>query len=686
MSENVDEVVKTVKDVDKLFAQIVVNGETHKSTRYAVQQSATQANVRRQSNSSGEPTQGEDVYALLLNRILHNFSDQRVAQALQDEIINRQDADTALGESLTQAITQAVQGEASARQTADTALQGDINSEVTARTNADTALQQAIQTEASDRASAIAGIQSGITAETTARQNADTALQGDITSLGNQLTAETTARQNADTALQTAVNNEATARANADTLMQGDIATIQSKIPAQASSSNKLADKDFVNSSIATNTANFLGTYTSLADIEAIQNPTNNDYAFLQTTDSAGNTVYKRYKYSSSDSEWLFEYDLNNSSFTSEQWATINSGLTQQSVANDISSAVSDEATARDTAISNAIADEVTARNSAISTAVGNEATARDTAITNAVEALDVASVGGAGKYIESISEVDGKISAVEKTLPTVNPVDTVQSGNMNPVTSNAVAGAIAGLDVASVGGAGKYIQSISETDGKISAVEATMPSISPVDVVQSGNMNPITSNAVAGVKSTADSANSTATTAYNTANTANNTANTANYNASVAQNTANTANYNASVAQNTANTALGNANSAHSLASAIQANFRAFTVSPDSFGRIVFSPRNFGFPVPSGSTGYRKTVFLFLCCNVYSPSTEFWALFRLRYTYNYLGGFSCTVTVANLLGESSLQINSSTTTDVGYDTPYFTDSHTWSAIALVAP
>ena len=74
-----------------------------------------------------------------------------------------------------------------------------------------------------------------------------------------------------------------------------------------------------------------MGTYTSLADIEAIQNPTNNDYAFLETADGAGNNVYDRYKYSAEDGEWLFEYELNNSSFTAEQWATINSGITQVS-------------------------------------------------------------------------------------------------------------------------------------------------------------------------------------------------------------------------------------------------------------------------------------------------------------------------------------------------------------------
>ena len=120
--------------------------------------------------------------------------------------------------------------------------------------------------------------------------------------------------------------------------LQTLLSTIQSRlnelnalIPSTATSQNQLADKNFVNSSIATNTANFLGTYTSLADIEAIQNPTNNDYAFLETADGAGNNVYDRYKYSAEDGEWLFEYELNNSSFTAEQWATINSGITQVS-------------------------------------------------------------------------------------------------------------------------------------------------------------------------------------------------------------------------------------------------------------------------------------------------------------------------------------------------------------------
>lgn len=107
-----------------------------------------------------------------------------------------------------------------------------------------------------------------------------------------------------------------------------DIATIESKIPSQATSENQLADKNFVNSSITSNTAYFIGTFNSVAELEAYSGTlTNNDYAFVQTTDTAGNTFYDRYKYNSSTHAWAFEYEINNSSFTANQWATLNSGL-----------------------------------------------------------------------------------------------------------------------------------------------------------------------------------------------------------------------------------------------------------------------------------------------------------------------------------------------------------------------
>lgn len=106
-------------------------------------------------------------------------------------------------------------------------------------------------------------------------------------------------------------------------------------IPQDATTSNQLADKAFVNSTVGTNTANFIGTFNSLADLEAYSGTvTNNDYAFVIATNSSGNTVYKRYKYTdaTTPASWVFEYDLNSSSFTAAQWSAINSGATAATV------------------------------------------------------------------------------------------------------------------------------------------------------------------------------------------------------------------------------------------------------------------------------------------------------------------------------------------------------------------
>lgn len=108
-------------------------------------------------------------------------------------------------------------------------------------------------------------------------------------------------------------------------------------IPAQASEQNKLADKDFVNSSVATNTANYISyngqPFPSLAQLQAYSGPlTNNDYAFVVGTDAAGNTTYTRYKYNADTQAWAAEYVLNNSSFTAAQWAAISSGITSGDV------------------------------------------------------------------------------------------------------------------------------------------------------------------------------------------------------------------------------------------------------------------------------------------------------------------------------------------------------------------
>ena len=75
-----------------------------------------------------------------------------------------------------------------------------------------------------------------------------------------------------------------------------EVNDINSKIPAQASNTNQLADKAFVNSSVSTATATFRGTFNVLSNLQAASGD-KNDYAFYEHTDDAGNTIYDRYKY-----------------------------------------------------------------------------------------------------------------------------------------------------------------------------------------------------------------------------------------------------------------------------------------------------------------------------------------------------------------------------------------------------
>lgn len=117
------------------------------------------------------------------------------------------------------------------------------------------------------------------------------------------------------------------------TSIENTINNILALIPAQASAQNQLADKDFVNSSISTNTAHFIGTFNSVAELEAYSGTiTNNDYANIIRTED-GQTYYDRYTYNGNTEEWEFNFTVNSTSFTVVQWAAINSGITASKVA-----------------------------------------------------------------------------------------------------------------------------------------------------------------------------------------------------------------------------------------------------------------------------------------------------------------------------------------------------------------
>ena len=173
--------------------------------------------------------------------------------------------------------------------------------------------------------------------ETQVREQADQTLQGNIDA--EETRAKAAEKQNADD-----IDAEETARIAAD-------AAINAKIPVGASAQNQLADKQFVNQTVATATATFRGTYnlvndlhlevgaTRAAIIEAlaatISGADNNDYCFVQIPTATATpteiAAIDRYKFNGS--AWAFEYTLNNSGFTAAQWDAINSGITSGLVA-----------------------------------------------------------------------------------------------------------------------------------------------------------------------------------------------------------------------------------------------------------------------------------------------------------------------------------------------------------------
>ena len=91
------------------------------------------------------------------------------------------------------------------------------------------------------------------------------------------------------------------------------------------------ATKEYVSSQVQEYAGTFRGTYDSLAELIATTGNHHNDYAWVKVTDTDGDNDFDRYKYNGS--EWLFEYRLNNTHFTSSELAAIHSGITAAKVA-----------------------------------------------------------------------------------------------------------------------------------------------------------------------------------------------------------------------------------------------------------------------------------------------------------------------------------------------------------------
>ncbi len=399
------------------------------------------------------------------------------------------------------------------RISADKTLQNNIESESKTRINKDDTLQSNIDKEKKDRVSADEQLQTSIDSESQARSNADSILS-------SNLDAEIQNRISECNILRNDINSEAQSRSSADDALSQRVSSVEGIIPSQANESNELADKAFVNSTIQTNTANFRGNWNTWSDVpsdvslypqdyEGDRIPTVNDYLVVQNpSDYPSDTLVGewRFKYTSDWSTngkngWIPEYRVNEEPFTSEQWFAINSGITSTKVSsydshlnnksnphsvtksqvglgsvvntgdsatpisggttkfttggaytelnkkvdkvngkglstNDFNNTYKNKLDDIDTSVTADSENLITS--DAVSMAINTEVTNRNTAITNAINNLDVSSVGGNGKYISAISETNGKISATSTTMDTTPTTDST-----NAVTSGGVKSAI---------------------------------------------------------------------------------------------------------------------------------------------------------------------------------------------------------------------------------------------------
>ena len=93
-----EEVTKVVENIDKLFSEIVVNGESHVSDHYVPPEPAQANTPVEQEEEEQTPstpqrdTQGEYVKAIQLNNVLHDIKDKALTEAVASltEAINTQ--------------------------------------------------------------------------------------------------------------------------------------------------------------------------------------------------------------------------------------------------------------------------------------------------------------------------------------------------------------------------------------------------------------------------------------------------------------------------------------------------------------------------------------------------------------------------------------------------------------------
>lgn len=133
---------------------------------------------------------------------------------------------------------------------------------------------------------------------------------------------------------------------------QSNITTINGKIPAEATSTNKLADKAYVDNAIQTNSAHFRGNWATWAavpsnaadypaDDDGNKTPTTNDYMVVQdASDYTDDTLVGTWQFAytgtwttNGKSGWLPKFQINEEPLTPAQQAALDSGANTTNIA-----------------------------------------------------------------------------------------------------------------------------------------------------------------------------------------------------------------------------------------------------------------------------------------------------------------------------------------------------------------
>lgn len=253
-----------------------------------------------------------------------------------------------------QALSARILEEQEARTQSDVEIRESITKEESRAKGSEEQLAQSITAERTRAEQAESELDSAISIEKSRAQQVESDLQANLTSLSQDLRTEIARASNQEDALQVDIDNERSRAKGAESEIKNSVSAeisratgvesgldtrisgIEGKIPNQASASNQLADKDFVNSSINSSAAFYRGSFNTKADLDVWQtaNPSvasNNDYAYVQADETHSNEAWRYIfvKEGAEQGQWQAQFRVNEAPLTSEQVAALNSGATK---------------------------------------------------------------------------------------------------------------------------------------------------------------------------------------------------------------------------------------------------------------------------------------------------------------------------------------------------------------------